>query len=310
MDQPRTRQRPLWHPAEWPAWLGIAAISGVARLPYRLNFQLFSALGWLLSWLLRWHPRARIAQRNIALCFPELSAKEQRRAYLHNLQNTGHLLGEFCFAWAASRSALDRIPVQFKGLEHLQQAAAQGRGVLLTGVHMSHLELCGRLLAERTGLLPIAGMYREHASAAMEQRVLHWRARYTQAMFRRDELRASIRWLKSGKMLWYAPDQDYRRGDSLFVPFFGQAAATLSATHQLARLSGAAVLGFQHQRLPDGGFVIEILPAIPDFPSSDVRDDTTRVNQMLEQIIRQAPEQYLWLHKRFKSRPEGALDLY
>jgi len=313
MGKPNAKQRkirPLWHPLEWPAWFGLALIWLFSRLPYRVNFWLSSGLGRLLAVALRLSRRARVANININLCFPALSPAERTRLVQRNLQNTGHLIGEFCFAWAASARSCSRIAVTFQGAEHLQAALARGKGVILVGAHFSHLELCGRLLAERLKLAPIAGMYREHRSAAFEFMVRRWRLRYAHAMFRRDELRGCIRWLKSGNILWYAPDQDYRRGESVFVPFFGEPAASLSATHQLARLSGAAVVGFAHQRLSDGSFNITLEPMLSDFPSADVIADTARVNILLEAIIRRAPAQYLWLHKRFKSRLPGAKPIY
>jgi Kdo2-lipid IVA lauroyltransferase/acyltransferase len=306
----RTQQRPLWHPLEWPAWLGLALIWLLSRLPYRFNFWISSAFGWWLAIALRLSRRARVAQININVCFAELSESDRANLVQRNLRNTGHLIGEFCFAWAASLRNSSQIAVSFQGAEHLQTALALGKGVILVGAHFSHLELCGRLLAERLNIAPIAGMYREHRSAAFEFMVRRWRLRYAQAMFRRDELRGCIRWLKSGNLLWYAPDQDYRRGESVFVPFFGEPAASLSATHQLARLSGAAVVGFAHQRLNDGSFNITLEPMLSEFPSNDVIADTARVNSMLEAIIRRAPEQYLWLHQRFKSRPEGSGAVY
>lgn len=172
--------------------------------------------------------------------------------------------------------------------------------MLLVGAHFSHLELAGRLL---TQVVPLAGMYREHHDPAFEWAVKRARLRYADQMFRRDELRAVLRYLKSGGVLWYAPDQEYRRGERLFVPFFGVPASTISATHQMARLSGAAVIGFAHQRLADGSYRLQLSPPLADFPTADAVADTARVNRELEAIIRRAPEQYLWLHERFKTRP-------
>ena len=150
-------------------------------------------------------------------------------------------------------------------------------------------------------------MYREHHDPAFEWAVKRARSRYAVAMFRRDELRGVLRHLKSTGVIWYAPDQEYRRGDRVFAPFFGIAASTITATHQLARLTGAAVIGFEHQRMPDGAYRLRLHPALEDFPSADPLAVATAVNALLEQIIRLAPEQYLWLHARFKTRP-GAGD--
>jgi Kdo2-lipid IVA lauroyltransferase/acyltransferase len=304
------RQRALWHPSQGLVWLGIGLIWLLTRLPYWVNFRVSAVLGWCFSPLLYIGRRAQIAKRNLALCYPALDAEAQRTLLRANLRNTGHLLGEFAFAWAASAPAVAKIPADILGLEHLHSALAQGRGVILCSVHMSHLELCGRLLAERANAAPIAGMYRPHRSPAMEWMVRRWRLRYAQAMFTRDELRGCIRWLKAGNMLWYAPDQDYRRGDTVFAPFFGVPAASLTATHQLARMTGAAVVGFAHHRDAQGRFTIELQPALPSFPSQDAELDTTRVNTMLEAMIRKAPAQYLWLHQRFKTRPPGEPSVY
>jgi KDO2-lipid IV(A) lauroyltransferase len=144
----------------------------------------------------------------------------------------------------------------------------------------------------------------------MEWAVRRGRLRYAAAMFTREELRPALRHLKQGGALWFAPDQDTRRGESVFVPFFGRPAWSLTSTHQLARLSGAAVLPFFHRRRADGGYDLELQPALADFPSADAHADTARVMATIEAMIRRAPEQYLWLHQRFKRRPEGSAALY
>jgi KDO2-lipid IV(A) lauroyltransferase len=167
--------------------------------------------------------------------------------------------------------------------------------------------LAGRLL---TQWVPVAGMYREHHDPALEWAVRRARLRYACAMFRRDELRAALRHLKSGGVLWYAPDQEYRRGERVYAPFFGIPAATLTATHQLARLTDAAVIGFEHWREADGSYRIRLHPPLADFPSPDALADTRRVNQLIEGFVRAHPAQYLWLHARFKTRPPGEEPFY
>ena len=129
-------------------------------------------------------------------------------------------------------------------------------------------------------------------------------------MFARDELRPAIRHLKAGGVLWFAPDQETRRGDSVFVPFFGQPAKSLTSTHAMARLSGARVLPLFHERLADGRYRVEIGAPLEDFPGTDATADTARSMAVVEAAIRRAPEQYLWLHKRFKSRPDGGPSPY
>lgn len=305
MAEVKTVSRPHWHPAGWPAWLGLGLLWLIARLPLRWLLPAGARLGRALAPLLK--KRLAVARRNVELCLADQPAGERTRLAEAQAEELGRMLAEFAVGWMASPRAIARIPVEYVGLEHLDAARAAGRGVLLVGGHFSHLELAGRLLTQRA---PIAGMYREHHDPVFEWGIRRARLRYAAAMFRRDELKAVIRHLKGGGILWYAPDQDYLRGHSVFVPFFGLPAATLTATHDLARLSGAVVIGFGHQRLPDGGYRLTLHPPLPDFPSRDAVADTARINALIETLIRAAPAEYLWVHQRFKRRPSGTPPVY
>jgi KDO2-lipid IV(A) lauroyltransferase len=179
--------------------------------------------------------------------------------------------------------------------------------VILISPHFTTLEMCTRLLCQRA---PVAGMYRPHDSEALDWAVRHGRMRHAAAMFARDELRPAVKYLKGGGILWFAPDQETRRGDSVFVPFFGRPAWSLTSTHQLARLSGALVLPLFHERLDDGRYRVEIGAPLADFPSKDALADTARVMALIESQIRRVPPQYLWVHKRFKTQPEGTPSPY
>lgn len=268
--------------------------------------RLGAGLGPILHALMR--RRRRIAEVNLKLCFPERSPAERDQLLREHFRDLGRMFAEFALSWMASKRGFAAIPHQIDGLQHLRAAQAQGRGVLMVGAHFSHLELCARLVAQQ---LPLAGLYREHGSPVFEWAIRRRRLHYACAMFGRKELRATVRHLRSGGALWYAPDQDMRGKDTVFVPFFGTDAATITATHHLARLSGAAVLPFHHHRLPgERGYVIEIQPPLAGFPSSDEVADTARINACIEAMVRTAPEQYLWIHKRFKTRPPGSPPLY
>ena len=295
----------LLAPRHWPAWLGLGCIWLAARLPRRVLMALGAGAGWLAARLLR--ERRRVAATNIALCFPDLPPDRRADLLEANLRDGGTMLAEFALAWMGTAGAVARIPVDMEGLEYLAAARAAGRGVLLVGAHFSHLELCARLVSRR---IRIAGMYREHDDAAFEWAIRRARLRYAEAMFPKDALRATVRYLRGGGTLWYAPDQDRRGKDSVFAPFFGVPAATITATHHLARLSGALVLPFFHRRRPDGGYAIRLEPPLADFPGPDPVADATRINALVERMVREAPSQYLWMHKRFKTRPAGAARLY
>jgi KDO2-lipid IV(A) lauroyltransferase len=291
-------------PRTWPTWLGIGVMALLARLPWPLQRGLGRALGGVLRPLLG--ERRRIAARNLALCFPALDDVARASLLRQHFAALGIGLFEFARAWWGSVAPLRR-GLQVDGLEHVEAARAGGRGVIVISGHFTTLEICGRLLCDH---VPLAGMYRPHAQAAMEWAVKHGRLRYAAAMFGRDELRPALRHLKQGGLLWFAPDQDTRRGDSVFVPFFGRPASSLTSTHQLARLSGAAVLAFAHVRRPDGGYTLRLSPAFADFPSEDAVADTARVMAAIEGMARAAPAQYLWIHRRFKRQPDGGEDLY
>lgn len=298
MREVKTASRPLWHPFCWPGWLAVVLLWLIARIPHRMALALGALCGPVVLALM---PRRRqVLARNLELCFPEWSEEQRRQLARENARESGRMLATFAWAWFGSHRRVAKLPVRIEGTEHVEAARAAGRGVLLVGGHFSHLELAGRLVCR---FLPLAGMYREHHDPAFEWAVKRGRLRYADAMFRRDELRAAIRYLKSAGMIWYAPDQEYRRGERVFAPFFGIPASTITATHQLARLTGAVVIGFEHRREADGGYLLKLHAPLADFPSSDPLADTTRVNRMLEDIIRAAPAQYLWLHARFKTRP-------
>ena len=305
MPRPRFT-RSLLAPRHWPAWLGVAMIWLIAQVPYAALLWLGRRLGGLVMRV----PSARrhIAETNIALCFPELDAKARRRLVDDNLRDIGLMLVEFALGWMGSEKKIAGIPIVIDGLAHLEQARTRGQGVLLVGGHFSHLELCARLVSQR---IRISGMYRKMDSTVFEWAVLRARLDYATTMFDKDDLRGTVKYLRNGGTLWYAPDQDMRSKDSVFVPFFGVPAATITATHHLARLSGATVIPFFHRRLPKGaGYELRLGAPLENFPSADALTDTAKVNGCIEQMVRESPEQYLWVHKRFKSRPEGQPTLY
>ncbi len=286
-------------------WLGVGAMWLYAQLPHAAGRALGAALGALALRLAR--RRRAIAERNLALCFPELAPVGRAALLRRCFRSVGVGAHEFVRAWwGPLRSLPQRSSVE--GVEHIRAACDAGRGVILLSGHFMTLELCGRLLCEH---VPVAGMYRRHTSPVLEWAVKRGRLRYAAGMYARDELRGAVRHLKAGGILWYAPDQDMRGKDVVFAPFFGVPAATITATHQLARLSGAAVIGFFHRRRDDGdGYVLRIEPPLADFPSDDAARDAAVVNTMIERMVREAPDEYLWIHRRFKRRPEGEANPY
>lgn len=294
------RDTPPLAPRNWPTWLGIGAMALLARLPWPLQRVLGRGIGSLLRIALP--ARRKVAARNLELCFPDLDAAAREALLRAHFAAIGIGLFEFARAWWGSVAPLRRDLV-VEGLEHMEAARAGGRGVIVVSGHFTTLEVCGRLMCDYA---PLAGMYRPHAQPAMEWAVKRGRARYAAAMFPKQDLRGTVRHLKRGGLLWYAPDQDPSRGEAVYVPFFGRPAHSLTSTHQLARMSGAAVLFYQHARRPDGGYTLRLFPASEGYPSRDATADTAEVMAAIETMARAAPEQYLWIHRRFKRQPDGS----
>ncbi len=195
-----------------------------------------------------------------------------------------------------------------EGLEHIEAARQSGRGVLLVTAHITCLEIGARLLAMH---LPLAAIYRPLRNPVLEWYQNRSRLGYGKAVISKREMRGSIRFLRQGGLIWYAPDQDFGRDQSVFAPFFGIQTATLLATYRLAQLTGCAVVPmFPVYDEPKRHYVVRIQPALTSFPGADARLDLARLNAIMEAQIRSAPEQYWWIHRRFKTRPEGEAAFY
>ena len=244
--------------------------------------------------------RGRIAKINIKLCFPELNLEQQNTLWRKSFDSLAFSAFEFARGWWGHLHHRE-IMQPIAGLQHLLDAKDTGNGVLLISPHLTTLEYCNKIL---TQYVSMAAMYRPFDSEVLEWSVLNGRQSHG-SMFKRDELRPVLRFLKTGGILWFAPDQETRRGDSVFVPFFKHQAWSLTSTHQIAKLSKVSVHPFFHMRMPDGSYHVEIAPALENYPSDDPVQDTARVMAIFEQMIRRCPEQYLWLHARFKRQPDG-----
>ncbi|MFC0679954.1 LpxL/LpxP family Kdo(2)-lipid IV(A) lauroyl/palmitoleoyl acyltransferase [Lysobacter korlensis] len=289
--------------AHLPMWLDIGVLGLAARIPWRVQRVLGAWLGTLAYWLAG--SRRRAAAVNLALCFPQMAEAEREALLRETFRDFGIGLFEFARAWWGSVDVI-RASAHIEGLEHLRALQAQGRGVLMVSGHFMTLEICGRLLCDH---VPLAGMYRRYRDPVMEWAVKQGRLNYASAMFTNEDIRPAMRHLKQGGFLWYAPDQDMRGKDTVFAPFFGVPAATITATHQFARLTGCAVVPFFHRR-EGGRYVLRIAPPLEDFPSKDPTADSARVNAAIEAMVREAPSQYLWIHRRFKRRPQGEAGPY
>ncbi|MBA2485521.1 MAG: LpxL/LpxP family Kdo(2)-lipid IV(A) lauroyl/palmitoleoyl acyltransferase [Nitrospira sp.] len=301
------RQQPHspYHPLYWPTWVGFGLFRLLSLLPYRGQLALGRQCGRLLHSLLT--RRRDIVRVNLALCFPHKAVAERDRVALHCFESMGMGMLEIGLAWWAKDPRV-HCECTIKGLEHIQEALHQGRGVLLCGAHLHTAELAGRFLALEQ---PIAIVYRPQNDDVAETVANRCRSRYYSELIQHRDIRGVLRALAKNLVVWYAPDIDAGSKRSVFAPFFGVPAASLTATSRLAKVSGAPVVPCFYYRRADGsGYDIEVGPALDQFPSDEVLDDTVRINRLIEGAVRRVPEQYFWQHRRFKSRPPGEPSVY
>ena len=306
MDRPRFRAA-FFHPRFWLLWSGLGVLWLVVQLPYKAQLCIGRVLGALMYRVAG--DRRRIAARNLELCFPQQSVAQRKQLLKDNFASTGIAFFEMAMRGWWSKPRLAKL-AHVEGLEHLKQAQLDGKGVILMAFHFTTLEIGAALLGQRH---TIDGMYREHNNPLFDfiQRRGRERHNVDSLAVERDDVRGMLKLLRSGRAIWYAPDQDYGAKQSIFVPLFGVQAATVTATSKFARLGKAQVVPFTQQRLADGsGYKLVIHPPLSDFPGESDEVDCLRINQWVERAVRECPEQYLWAHRRFKTRPPGEPKLY
>ena len=279
------------------------------------------ALIWLLHWLplpalarlgavfgqvLYWcAPRRRhIALVNLRLCFPELDEAARRRLARAHFRAVGRSLLERGLLGWASRARLERI-VRLEGAERVRALLAQGRPVILLASHFVGLDMGGVRVAMEFDCVNI---YSRQKSPVFDRWLYRARTRFGDQLLlsRKEGVRATVKAMRAGRPFYYLPDMDYGRRESIFVPFFGVPAATITGLSRLSRLAGAAVVPCITRMLPGAqGYVVELGEAWTDFPTEDAEADTRRMNAWLEEVVRTMPAQYYWVHRRFKTRPPG-----
>ncbi|MCC5811235.1 MAG: LpxL/LpxP family Kdo(2)-lipid IV(A) lauroyl/palmitoleoyl acyltransferase [Ectothiorhodospiraceae bacterium] len=293
------------HPYNWGQCLTLAALWLLARLPWRLGLRLGEALGrpgYALA-----SERREVARRNLELCFPRMDSREREALVRQNFRASGRAVVETALAWYGGRQ-VDAIPIEVRGEEHLRAAQSGGRAVILMSGHFLCVELAARLLPDR---IPMAVIYKPmRKKPVLDQAMLNARRRNLKDALPREDIRGLVRTLKSGLPIWYAGDQDYGRKHSVFAPFFGTPAATITALSRLSRMGKAAVVPLFFFRREDGGYLIEFQPELKGFPSGDDLEDATHMNRVLEQAVERYPEQYLWIHRRFKRQEDKKENLY
>lgn len=298
MGKRNNRPTRLSDPRLYPSWIGVGLFWLIGQLPWSVLQAIGRGVG-RLAWRLA-KKRRHIAETNIRLCFPELSPQEQEDLAHRCVISTGEAILEMAGSYNNHRIDLNKN-LTVTGMEHIHGCQAKGQGVLLLGMHFNTLDTCSRMLGS---LLEMHAVYRPNDNPVIDRLIDKGRRNYIRSTVDRADLRQMLRLLRNGEVLWYAPDQDYGTAHAVFVPFFGIPAATITATSRIAKMGKAAVIPCAHYRLPGGRYQIEFGPPLEDFPCGDDEADTTRINQTIEHYVRKHPEQYLWVHKRFKHQPD------
>ncbi|MEX5976918.1 LpxL/LpxP family Kdo(2)-lipid IV(A) lauroyl/palmitoleoyl acyltransferase [Providencia vermicola] len=296
----------LLHPKYIITWLGIILLFLLVQLPYKWLLWLGAFLGENSKYFIK--RRVSIIKRNLELCFPNKNSKEIDDLVHENLQSLGIALFETGIAWFWSDKRVKKL-FQVKGIDNYQEAIAKNKGVIIVGVHFMSLELGGRIM----GLcFPVNAMYRPHNNKAMEYIQTKGRCRSGKGMIDRKNLKFMVQELKSGKAIWFAPDQDFGKKGTVFVPFFSvQNTSTSKGTSTLAQLSHSPTLTVTLLRNKNGvNYDLVLGKELIDYPTNDTLRDAATINSVLEKEIMKAPEQYLWAHRRFKTRPDGEPSLY
>ena len=295
----------LLAPRYWLTWAGL----GILRLLALLPFGAIVHVGRRLGPLLRYLPLgfAGIARRNLELCMPELSPDARERLLKEHFASLGVALLEIPWVWWSRPERFARL-LRIEGAEHLRAALARGQGAIVLTAHFTSMEMAGRALVT---VAPAGFLYRPPKNPVIAYAFERFRAAYGAHGIPRDDIRAFISALRHNECVWYAPDQSYRKKGAEMVPLFGIPAASNTLTSRLARMTGAPVLPYFFRRLPGTqGYLGVIHPPLEDFPSDSAVADTARFYRMIEAQVLLVPEQYLWIHRRFKGLTADYPDYY
>ncbi len=298
------KRRKIYDVRVWPTWLVLGFAWLMARLPLVVIRVMADTLGRSLYAIGR--RRRHITLTNLRLCFPEKTELERAALARASFVHTAWGVLETMIVWLnPARNIGPRLHLE--GTEHLVRARAEGRGVILLGGHFSVIDIMGPAMVP----LDIDVVYAENRNPVWEWIQVRGRRRYFEGVIERADTRTMLRRLKAGRTFWYAADQDYGPRRSVFAPFFGVPTASVRATAQLARFNDSPVLLISTWRdITSLNWYAKINPVITNYPTGDDVADATTINGVIENAIREHPEQYLWMHRRFKTRPAGEPSLY
>lgn len=293
------------HPRYWLSWLVCLLAFVIGWLPWWLQRRLGAGLGWLAYHLVP--QRVEDTHVNLTLCFPDLSDDERERMVRDVFRQGGIGVFESASAWFKPLEWL-RPRVNTIGLEHVLESAKLGRGVIILGAHYSSLDLNGAIASL---FFPLHTVYRPQNNPVLDWLIRKRRLRVYIDQIDHADMRTLFKALKRGEAVWTSVDQDFGLKQGVMAPFFGYPAATLTATSRMAKYNNSPVVFVHFMRNPDERtYTLMFTPPLDGYPSGDDVTDALRINGELEQLIQRAPTQYMWFHRRFKSRPPGEASPY
>ena len=290
---------------EWMARGWIWLVKKLRFLTVGQRDRLARIVGWVLWWCIP--KRRRVTLTNLRVCFPELSDAERERLARRVYVRLGRAALDHSVLWEASAEEI-RSFVRIEGVEHILNE--ENRPLIVVAPHFAGLDAAG--IALNTYVRGVS-LYQKQSNPAWDKATLEGRLRFSNPVLipksKASDLRPVIREMKQGRPFYYLPDMDHGKKHSIFVPFFGVSAATLPMVSRLARVTKAKVV-WCIATMTDEGYFVRVSEPWENFPTADFEADTKRVNRELEAWIRQYPDQYLWVHRRCKTRPEGEPSLY
>ncbi|ROV59651.1 LpxL/LpxP family Kdo(2)-lipid IV(A) lauroyl/palmitoleoyl acyltransferase [Vibrio ponticus] len=292
-------------PNYWGTLLLITLMYSLSLLPFKIQLKLGKAIGRLA--LGRMKKRSNTIRRNLDLCFPQMSDSEKQKLIEENIENTGIALFETAMAWFWPDNRVNKH-VTIVGMERLEALEKQGKGALMLAVHSMNLELGARAFGiKKSGM----GVYRPNNNPCFDYFQYQGRSRSNRTLIDRKDVKSMIHALQNGERVWYAPDHDYGRRRSTFAPLFAvEQACTTTGTSLLVNATDCAIVPFTMVRDSNDHYILTIHPSLDEYPTDCETLAAAYTNKAIEKSIMAAPSQYMWLHRRFKTRPEGEACLY
>jgi KDO2-lipid IV(A) lauroyltransferase len=298
----------FYHPRYWLVWLGLGLLWLIIHLPWQWQMKVGSLMGKLLYYSIS--SRRKVSCINLKIAFPELAPDQITALNKKHFISLAQGLIDAALSWWGNKDRLARL-THIEGIEHIKNA--HNENILLVGAHFTSLEVGGRIIAAH---VPVDAVYRPHHNDLLEYLVAKERNKNFRNTISKRNIRQMIKSIRNGHVSWYATDQNYRLKGSILVPFFGQDAPTNPSTARISKITKAQIIPIFTMRLYGNendkreGYLLRILPPVANFPSGDDYQDTLRLNHIIEEQIREYPEQYLWSHERYKNYQSENTDFY